>query len=99
MCTRGSPDIYTFSPRACGPWASGVYIRQTTHAHGITIKHIYIYIYIEFRSLRILELSCTNYNENAGKPWIRQSFFRQCFKITISPKFFTAKVLFYTVVA
>ena len=36
-------------------------------------------------------------HENAGKPWIRQSFFRQCFKITISPKFFTAKVLFYTV--
>ena len=33
MCTRGSPDIYTLSPRA-----SGVYIRQTTRAHGITIK-------------------------------------------------------------
>ena len=38
-------------------------------------------------------------HENAGKPWIRQSFFRQCFKITISPKFFAAKVLFYTVLA
>ena len=36
-------------------------------------------------------------HENAGKPWIRQSFFRQCFKIIILPKFFTAKVLFYTV--
>ena len=36
-------------------------------------------------------------HENAGKPWIRQSFFRQCFKITISPNFFNAKVLFYTV--
>ena len=36
-------------------------------------------------------------HENAGKPWIRQSFFRQCFKITISPNFFIAKVLFYTV--
>ena len=33
MGTRGSPDIYTLSPRA-----SGVYIRQTTCAHGITIK-------------------------------------------------------------
>ena len=53
--------------------------------------------YIEFRSLRISELLCAHFNENAGKPWIRQSFFRQCFKITISPKFFTAKVLFYTV--
>ena len=37
-------------------------------------------------------------HENAGKAWIHQSFFRQCFKITISPKLFTAKVLFYTVV-
>ena len=37
-------------------------------------------------------------HKNAGKPWIHQSFFRQCFKITISPNFFTAKVLFYTVI-
>ena len=33
MDTRGSPDVYTL-----GPQASGVYIRQTTRAHGITIK-------------------------------------------------------------
>ena len=33
----------------------------------------------------------------AGKPWIRQSFFRQCFKSTISPKFLTTKV-YHTVV-
>ena len=33
-CTRDSPDIYTLSPQA-----SGVYIRQTTCAHGITIKY------------------------------------------------------------
>ena len=45
MCIRGLPDMYTLSPRACGPQASGVHIRQTTHAHGITI-YIYIYIYI-----------------------------------------------------
>ena len=38
MGTHGSPDIYTLSPWACGLRASGVYIRQTTHAHGITIK-------------------------------------------------------------
>ena len=38
MGTRGLPDIYTLSPQACGPWASGVYIRKTTCAHGITIK-------------------------------------------------------------
>ena len=37
MCIRGLPDMYTLSPRACGPRASGVHIRQTTHAHGITI--------------------------------------------------------------
>ena len=35
--TCGSPDIYTLSPRALG-----VYIRQTTHAHGITIKYKYV---------------------------------------------------------
>ena len=39
MGTHGLPDIYTFSPRAFGPRASGVYIRQTTRAHGITIKY------------------------------------------------------------
>ena len=37
MCTRGSPDICTLGYRACGPQASGVYIRQATRAHGITI--------------------------------------------------------------
>ena len=37
MCIRGLPNMYTLSPRACGPRASGVHIRQTTHAHGITI--------------------------------------------------------------
>ena len=50
MCIRGLPDMYTLSPRACGPRASGVHIRQTTHAHGITITYTYIiyiiYIYI-----------------------------------------------------
>ena len=35
MCIRGLPDMYTLSPRA-----SGVHIRQTTHAHGITITCI-----------------------------------------------------------
>ena len=42
MSTRGLPDMYTLSPRACGPQASGVHIRQTTHVHGITITYIYI---------------------------------------------------------
>ena len=38
MGTSGLPDIYTRSLRAAGPRAEGVYIRQTTCAHGITIK-------------------------------------------------------------
>ena len=38
MGTRGLPDIYTLSPRACGPRALGVYIRQTTRAHVTTIQ-------------------------------------------------------------
>ena len=37
MGTHGLPDIYTLSPRACGPRALGVYIRQTTRAHVTTI--------------------------------------------------------------
>ena len=37
MGTRGLPDIYTLSPRACGPHALGVYIRQATRAHVTTI--------------------------------------------------------------
>ena len=39
MGTCGLSDIYTFSPRACGPRASGVYIRQTTLAHVTTIQY------------------------------------------------------------
>ena len=35
--------------------------------------------------------------EYTNKPWIRQSFFRQCFKSTSSPKFFTANVFYHTV--
>ena len=37
MGTHGLPDIYTLSPRVCGPRALGVYIRQTTCAHVTTI--------------------------------------------------------------
>ena len=40
MCIHGLPDMYTLSPRACGPQASGVHIRQTTHAHDITIYNM-----------------------------------------------------------
>ena len=40
MGTHGLPDIYTLSPRVCGLQALGVYIRQTTRAHGIIIEYI-----------------------------------------------------------
>ena len=46
MCIHGLPDMYTLSPRACGPRALGVHIRQTTHAHGITITYIIYILYI-----------------------------------------------------
>ena len=41
MCTRVLPDMYTLIPRACGPRASGVHIRQNTRAHVKTIKYMY----------------------------------------------------------
>ena len=44
MSIRGLPDMYTFSPWACGPQALGVHIRQTTHVHGITIT-LYIQMF------------------------------------------------------
>ena len=40
MSTRGLPDMYTLSPRACGPRASSVHNRLTTRVHGITITYI-----------------------------------------------------------
>ena len=36
MGTSGLPDIYTQSPKAAGPSAESVYIRQPLSAHGIT---------------------------------------------------------------
>ena len=37
MCTRDLPDMYALSPRACGPRASSIHIRQIPHAHVTTI--------------------------------------------------------------
>ena len=45
MCTCGSPDIYTLSPWSNSPWASSVYIKQTTSAHDITINYTHLYHY------------------------------------------------------
>ena len=41
-CNMGSrylPDIYALSPRACGPWASGICIRQISPAHVTTYAY------------------------------------------------------------
>ena len=38
MGTRGLPDMYILGPRACGPRALGVHIRQTTRAHVTNTK-------------------------------------------------------------
>ena len=37
ICTRDLPDMYALSPRACGPWALGIHIRQIPRAHVTTI--------------------------------------------------------------
>ena len=44
MSTRGLPDMYTLSSRACGPWASGVHIRQTTPI--INLCELYVVTHI-----------------------------------------------------
>ena len=38
MGTRNLPDMYALSPRACGPRALGIHIRQIPRAHVTTIK-------------------------------------------------------------
>ena len=45
MGTLALPDIYTLSPWTCSPQATGVYIRQTTHARGMIITYARIYLY------------------------------------------------------
>ena len=39
MGTCALPDIYALTPRACGPRASGIHIRQSTRAHVITYTY------------------------------------------------------------
>ena len=39
MGARDMPDMYAFSPRACGPRASGIHIRQIPRAHVTTITY------------------------------------------------------------
>ena len=42
MGTHALLDMYALSPRACGPQASGIHIRQSTRAHVITY-HIHMH--------------------------------------------------------
>ena len=39
MCSHDLPDMYTLSPWACGPRASGIHIRQIPRAHVTTITY------------------------------------------------------------
>ena len=38
--TRDLPDMYALSPRACGPWALGIHIRQITRAYVTTLTYL-----------------------------------------------------------
>jgi len=46
MCTRDLPDMYTLSPRACGPRALGLHIRQIPRAHVTTITYRIIHYFV-----------------------------------------------------
>ena len=39
MCSHDLPDMYALSPRACGPRALGIHIRQIPRAHVTTITY------------------------------------------------------------
>jgi len=40
MCTCDLPGMYALRPRACGPRALGIHIRQIPHAHVTTITYL-----------------------------------------------------------
>ena len=64
MGTRDSPDMYALSPRACGPRASGIHIRQIPRAHVTTITYVFHtehqsgvrVLHYRIRTSRLLEL-------------------------------------------
>ena len=53
MSICGSLDIYTFCPQAYRRQASGVYIRQSTHANDLTI-----YNYVKYTLVNSFDLRC-----------------------------------------
>ena len=58
MCTRSLPNIYTLSPQACGPRDLGVYIRQATCVHGITIKYCTLHGWIKGTKCALFSIKC-----------------------------------------
>ena len=44
MSTWALPDMYALSPQTCCLWAFGMHIRQSTHAHVMTITYKYVAI-------------------------------------------------------
>ena len=55
MCARDLPDMYALIPRACGPRASGIHIRQIPRAHVTTITCAIIIILNN-----ICHINCSN---------------------------------------
>ena len=52
MGTRDLPEMYALSPRACGPRALGIHIRQITRAHVTTITY-YLAVHLKKEALYI----------------------------------------------
>ena len=75
MCTRDLPDMFALSPRACGPWASGIYIRQIPRAHVTT----YACISSQRNCVKIFLLG--NYENFAHKYLMHENFYAQNFQI------------------
>ena len=42
MAMRDLPDMYALSPRACGPRALGIHIRQITNGHVTSIIYHFV---------------------------------------------------------
>ena len=70
MCTHGLPDIYSRSLRATGPQALGVYIRQTTRAHGITIKYCIIVAMAAIYHITVKQLNDQNCSVIIIRMWL-----------------------------
>ena len=57
MCIRDLPDMYALNPRACGPWALDIHIRQIPHAHVTTITYLKTFSFYNCSSLKISSIA------------------------------------------